>query len=1152
MKKVKILVCCHKETPRMKDEVFAPILLGSKFAKEPLKADFSEDFWDSNGENIGELHPYCAELTSIYWAWKNYARLGNPDYIGLFHYRRFFNFSEEINETDLWKCAFFDFDEDTRRRFAWHEKDILDFCEGYDLVLPHSEMILDPYDWQTPATLETHYKHSHYPEDFDVAISLIKRSNPAYKEAADAAITSQQGHFCNMFIMTREKFFDYAEWLFSIILPLKDLLPISDEKYEKAEQKRVLGFLAERLFNVWITKQRMLGVSIKETQRLTGYLSDADKKLYLSQHGKKEFEKAQHEAKRNVERFAAEKTVQDKNVTVHAARITRKPAVSVLIPVYNVGEFLEECLESLVHQTLENTEFIFVYDKSNDNSYEILMKYYASDPRITVIEQKESEGLGGARNRGMEFARGKYIAFIDADDICDLQMFEKLYRKAEALGADIVTCSVMGFCDRLENQYLHRQLEWYGDSDRLLPLSGRPQQLMEPAAWCKLFRADYIKNLDYFEFRTKTVAWEDVPAMTSAFIQTDRLATVQEALYFYRQRSSGNLSNSMHSRYINEFLSGAKAQRAILEKYHFSDEEVLSYIEEFKFLYAEWILSKMNKKDIPYFFHQVPQLFKKEDKKYLKRVFDLYPHRKRFYTVMMTRSAVLYYLGKSGYHALKRSKRALKRLFDIKREDVYWTFRIGPWRVKRFKKAYYDQTMTWMSGRLHSAECMAGSLHGELAALQDEKNRISESYDALCIKRQETLAALETAGNERKALEEELVRRGDALEELRRDGENQKAAIAALRETSESQKTAIAALQETSEMQRDKNNALQHSFDVKNEEAEKLYTTLEDYHKEFDGFHHATWNTGWVDVWKQYYIKNYEKIDDKLDRLKRAMDEESMAVIDRHCYRNFRLLPMQEDAGLFRYDHRHIYTEAEREGAAAPLDEAYFRSRYKIPADEYLETPVFKFRCGLSLLPAKALGTLAGKDIIDGGAYWGDSALIFGEYSPKRIFAFEPQPETFAKLKKTIRDNALEETVIPLQLGLGDRQEEKELYTRGMLSGANLSGVAPSQMDGEERIDRIRLTSIDQCADSYAMCVGLIKLDIEGNELNAIHGATEVIKRDKPILAISVYHRPEDLFEIKPYLESLDLGYRFMVRKLVFHDLVSEVMLLGFINEKED
>ena len=166
--KIKILVCCHKDCKRIKDDIFTPILVGSKFADESLRANFKDDLWDSTGDNCCDLHPFLGEVTSIYWAWKNYEQLGNPDFIGLFHYRRFLNFGMELPDNDYWRNAFFDFDEETKNRFGWNNRNIQDSCDNTDLILPHIETVVDPYDWKTPCSLETHYKHSHIPEDFDI------------------------------------------------------------------------------------------------------------------------------------------------------------------------------------------------------------------------------------------------------------------------------------------------------------------------------------------------------------------------------------------------------------------------------------------------------------------------------------------------------------------------------------------------------------------------------------------------------------------------------------------------------------------------------------------------------------------------------------------------------------------------------------------------------------------------------------------------------------------------------------------------------------------------------------------------------------------------------------------------------------------------
>lgn len=136
----------------------------------------------------------------------------------------------------------------------------------------------------------------------------------------------------------------------------------------------------------------------------------------------------------------------------------------------------------------------------------------------------------------------------------------------------------------------------------------------------------------------------------------------------------------------------------------------------------------------------------------------------------------------------------------------------------------------------------------------------------------------------------------------------------------------------------------------------------------------------------------------------------------------------------------------------------------------------------------------------------------------------------------------------PVPAGLGDRCNEKPIYYHEMLSGASIVNYKAIMNERPETYsDNIDIVTIDSYTSSHDLNVGLIKLDIEGSELEAIKGAIETICKYKPILLISVYHLPKDFFEIKPLLESLNLGYQFMFRKLVYHDPMTEVSLIAYV-----
>lgn len=118
-----------------------------------------------------------------------------------------------------------------------------------------------------------------------------------------------------------------------------------------------------------------------------------------------------------------------------------KPKISIIIPVYNAEKYLERCMKSVYAQTFRDYEIILVNDGSTDNSAAICKQYRDDDPRVTYIE-KENGGAGSARNAGMDAAKGEYLAFPDADDWFEPQMYEELYALAESGDYDMVFSGV--------------------------------------------------------------------------------------------------------------------------------------------------------------------------------------------------------------------------------------------------------------------------------------------------------------------------------------------------------------------------------------------------------------------------------------------------------------------------------------------------------------------------------------------------------------------------------------------------------------------------------------------------------------------------------------------------------------------------------------
>lgn len=191
--------------------------------------------------------------------------------------------------------------------------------------------------------------------------------------------------------------------------------------------------------------------------------------------------------------------------------------------------------------------------------------------------------------------------------------------------------------------------------------------------------------------------------------------------------------------------------------------------------------------------------------------------------------------------------------------------------------------------------------------------------------------------------------------------------------------------------------------------------------------------------------------------------------------------------------------------------------KYFLPINNF-DNSIFHYKHGLDAIENK--DKISNLDFIDAGAYIGDSALIFDEYTSGKIHSFEPMQREFLLLKKTIEINE-KQNIIPVNKGLSDKQTQ--LPVKNSNSTRNFYGTR-----GEEIIT---LTTIDEYVEKTGITVGLIKSDIEGAEQALLRGAEKTIKRDRPVLVMSIYHNTNDFFDIKELIESWNLGYKFKIEK---------------------
>ena len=210
------------------------------------------------------------------------------------------------------------------------------------------------------------------------------------------------------------------------------------------------------------------------------------------------------------------------------------------------------------------------------------------------------------------------------------------------------------------------------------------------------------------------------------------------------------------------------------------------------------------------------------------------------------------------------------------------------------------------------------------------------------------------------------------------------------------------------------------------------------------------------------------------------------------------------------------------------------KQTYPLPTDMYEES-IFKYKHGLVYVPDRAINSIEHKDFLDCGAYMGESALMFEkDYDPRKIYSFEPVPDNYNHLLENIKLNNLKK-IVPVDKGVGESSKRVRYNFLDVTSYISENGK--SEMD---------IVSIDEFVEKNNLNIGLIKMDIEGYELPALNGARKTIKKFKPVLLISIYHHPEELFKTKYHIEEIMQGYEYRIKLLADIRPLAEIHLIAW------
>ncbi|TWD81067.1 CDP-glycerol glycerophosphotransferase [Kribbella amoyensis] len=240
------------------------------------------------------------------------------------------------------------------------------------------------------------------------------------------------------------------------------------------------------------------------------------------------------------------------------------PRLSVVVPFYNVGDYIGDCLDSIARQTWTDFEAILVDDGSPDNSAEIAREFCERDPRFRIVEQ-ENQGLGPARNTGTRHAQGEYLTFVDSDDLVTRHGFEKLIRTLDRTGSSFAAGNARRFNNSagVRPSWIHR-LPFARDRVATHVIE-TVDLILDRMVWNKVYRRSFW---DEYGYEFPAIRYEDYPVTLKAHLDAVTVDALAVPVYYWRERESG------------ESITQQKFQLGNLEDRVHSAELVMDLIEQ--------------------------------------------------------------------------------------------------------------------------------------------------------------------------------------------------------------------------------------------------------------------------------------------------------------------------------------------------------------------------------------------------------------------------------------------------------------------------------------------------------------------------------------------------------------------------------------------
>ena len=292
------------------------------------------------------------------------------------------------------------------------------------------------------------------------------------------------------------------------------------------------------------------------------------------------------------------------------------PKVSIIIPIYNPGEYFVKCLDSAINQTLTDIEIICIDDGSTDDSINLLEKYSKNDKRFKIFHQ-ENLGAGAARNKGIENAQGEYIIFLDSDDWIENDMCERLYDHAKHLDADLVLFDVIWYHKNNKKEFFKYFSEDEFNQDYNSFVFDRKfihEKVVDPSLgviWSKFYKTSFLKD-NNIKFSTYKI-YNDVVFHFKTILSANKIAYCPHVFYHYIKVGQPSLQTSYRwGKYESTWFNVMMEVRQFLLENNLMDEFKMTFIN-YSFVSFERKLRGTDEKYKEEFFEKIKYFYESFD-----------------------------------------------------------------------------------------------------------------------------------------------------------------------------------------------------------------------------------------------------------------------------------------------------------------------------------------------------------------------------------------------------------------------------------------------------------------------------------------------------------------------------------------------------------